>query len=394
MYNLHNIENPPISCELEKYQAESSVISGYLKWVKQLQLGSRKKYPNNPVCGMANLTPRGLVQHIYNGKYLGRLYAKLLFNNNQVDSEGHYRAHKNTTVGQQHGGVGISHMLRDVYVRSTDYSRTFQSALGFMYGFRSVLPDRQMPFRLALGTRATNLCSSQLAQESCSCYSLFTGALDKIFPNNRHDKSILEKKWEGKEQFGNVIGVTARKVPWLGSGLEVLMGYVCQGSPLPCVEETGECITKELLQKIWTTSESVSQYESSTDKETVKNTLVIHPLLKEIAHRLLNITQNVPSHKFVLYSGHDHTLTPLAIALGVNDGKIPSYASRLVFELYSKKEEYFIRILFNGKDLTESLKFCDKLHYGLCPLDYFLKFVFSGLKQFKNATYQQLCNLR
>ena len=107
-----------------------------------------------------------------------------------------------------------------------------------------------------------------------------------------------------------------------------------------------------------------------------------HPMLIQIAKRMMNKSQHKSPLKFVLYSGHDSTVTPLLINLGVHDRtRSTPYATRVVFELWrdtllnsSKQSDYvdnfYFRVLVNGKVVTSKMKFCgDALVKGeLCPV--------------------------
>ena len=77
--------------------------------------------------------------------------------------------------------------------------------------------------------------------------------------------------------------------------------------------------------------------------------------------------------KFVLYSGHDSTITPLSVSLGFGGSTHPPFASRIVFELYENKSnsrDIFLRILYNGQDVTKLVIFCrgKTTLDGLCPM--------------------------
>ena len=109
-----------------------------------------------------------------------------------------------------------------------------------------------------------------------------------------------------------------------------------------------------------------------------------------------NWTRNRRVESFVIYSGHDITITPLATILEIHSGKWPPFASRVVIELYKKIENkihYFIKILHNGHDVTSSVVFCrNKLSKGFCKLKYFLDFVKKHLHDVGFDSYGQGCN--
>lgn len=123
---------------------------------------------------------------------------------------------------------------------------------------------------------------------------------------------------------------------------------------------------------------------------------------------------------FTLSSAHDVTMAPLLSALGLEEARFPRFAARVVFELWksppamqglqkkragkgekskAKDGELFIRVLYNGEDVTFHTTFC-RSHdrHGsrpLCPLKNFLSFVRRDMFTVVNATsYQEACYRR
>lgn len=84
--------------------------------------------------------------------------------------------------------------------------------------------------------------------------------------------------------------------------------------------------------------------------------------------------------KLVVAAGHDTTLAPLLLSLGVFDGHHPPMASSLGVELWKDKniqlqskdkefEGYYIKLMYNFKDMP--IPACDNKIY--CPFDEFLE---------------------
>ena len=132
-----------------------------------------------------------------------------------------------------------------------------------------------------------------------------------------------------------------------------------------------------------------------------------HPMLIQIAKRMVNKSQRKSSLKFVLYSGHDSTATPLLINLGVHDRRRwTPYATRVVFELWrdtlidSSKhpdsiDNFYFRVLVNGKVVTSKMKFCgDALVDGeLCPVQELVSWLSNGEGiEGMDDNYKTLCS--
>jgi len=176
------------------------------------------------------------------------------------------------------------------------------------------------------------------------------------------------------------LGVTVDKLPRLSNVFDVMMGHYCHGLALGCL---GASFVRDVFDVI----SDAGRLAVSDVRYKRLARLKVQPLLYEIAHRMERQSHffNSLLPKFVLYSGHDSTIEPLAAAIGVSNGAWPRYASRLVFELYAPSKEAGsdtvagIRVLHNGKDVTSHVSFCkaaaSHVAFSICPLKAFLDFV-------------------
>lgn len=324
-------------------------------------------YPNKDVCDGAQLTPLGAYQHLKIGEFLQKKYFSKLFKGNFAYS--------------------------DIHIRSTGYSRSFQSAIALVFGF---LPDFNLQKIQVNLSPDLLFCSSELTGLTCRCpvaYSLKQKA-DTVaggFNRNDSEHQMLIK------QIADIYGLQPSQIPWLAVTIDIFMTHVCHQMALPC-NERNKCVDQSFIKKIWNVLDSDGTKFKSQSKSYVKFAhLVLHPLLSEILKRMKDNILLKDSQKFVLYSGHDITLSPLAVVLGLHsDGKWPPYASRIVFELYTKvhgknPSQGYIRVLYNGKDRTKHLTFCNKLHHGLCRLQYFENFIDNHLKVYDINNFNTQC---
>ena len=131
-----------------------------------------------------------------------------------------------------------------------------------------------------------------------------------------------------------------------------------------------------------------------------------HPMLIQMAKRMIDKSRDKTKLKFILYSAHDSTVTPLLLNLGVHDRtKWTPYATRVVIELWRDTtssassedsiEPLYFRVLVNGKAVTSKMKFCgEALFKGeLCPVRELITWLSAG-KGVKgmDENYQSLCN--
>lgn len=110
-------------------------------------------------------------------------------------------------------------------------------------------------------------------------------------------------------------------------------------------------------------------------------------LIKHIVSQMLRMASSTGPY-LVLYSGHDHTLEQISSALGLkSDPSLLRYASRLIFEVYQENGEgsegaqgLYFRLLTNGKDITQQIKFCRdtvslETKASLCKFEDIVRFI-------------------
>ncbi|KAG0221930.1 Lysophosphatidic acid phosphatase type 6 [Mortierella sp. GBA43] len=160
--------------------------------------------------------------------------------------------------------------------------------------------------------------------------------------------------------------------------------------PLPAARSPALCVTKEMADHCLHEA-ALEAAEENRDAKGVRELLQlgIGPLTKDIRKNLLDAkeastspspspssssssssspsseTNSVP---FMLYSGHDTTLTPLLGMLDATDMRWPPYASNLILELWKapSSKGHFARVLYNGRVVDTVSKWCD---LAWCPLD-------------------------
>ena len=383
MYALPGYEVPWIPCEVNISMARSDpVVTSYLTTMKMTWSKIRPDsqayrfglYPHSRFCEGAQMTGLGAIQHIKNGQFLNQAY-----------------------IGKWNL-LSMEYLPDELQVISTEYTRTYQSAIALLFGFLPAFDLARIPISL---TRTVTFCSHKLTGFSCDCMMAYRlEAIIKKEYSKRTRNSTLHT--EIKRTIAEVLNVPESKLPWLSALSDVFNGHTCHNMKLPCARSNpNSCIPWPLIGKVWEYLDynGVSQLGSYAYQRQQR--LLMHPLLHIILHRMHNVTAGAERSKFVLYSGHDKTITPLATALGIHDGRWPRYASRVVFELFSKgdakttQKTYYIRVLFNGEDKTKQVRFCKgKTIDGMCPLSYFQNFVFhEDLQYFGKTTYREACQV-
>lgn len=378
MYTLPNFKAPVLSCDLREIHTEEA--HGFIHAMDSLKDGLGRPhhlnqfnfYPRTKQCNGAQLTGLGALQHHRLGSHLNTVYIM-----------------KNHLLGSDMPN------LSQLYVRTTEYSRTFQSAAALLHG---MLPKSDLSQMNLEAVQNVNLCSGKHSGMPCSCQA--ASDLHLVIKKEERKRTANDTViMDIKRQVASVLGVSLGNLPWLSAMLEVMMTQVCHDLELPCIESKNgsetKCISWETVHQIWDHLDKEGLKSTSSYASHRYDRLNMHPLLYEIVNRLLSLTRKTERTKMVLYSGHDLTLTPLLKVLGIFDGKWPPYASRLALETWRNSDnQFFLRTVYNGEDRTHSLRFCseDELVNGLCPLDNFIYFVrYKDIKFFGKSSYAKAC---
>lgn len=99
---------------------------------------------------------------------------------------------------------------------------------------------------------------------------------------------------------------------------------------------------------------------------------------------------NLPNFHF--FSGHDLTLMYILVSLRIYDGYLPKYASRITFEVLSKRNQYHVRILWNGMDVTKSV--CPFSTFPYCNARFIVSHLRNEMKRyFQTEKFLEACNV-
>ena len=353
----------PILVEFEEKLKESKSL---LKNGSLREYGHFSPYPDSTICPSAMLTPQGSAQQIRNGLFL----------------QGKYR---------KHGLFAQPNFERNFKVVTTKYSRTFQTAVSFMYGF---LPRFELP-RLKFEMAAdAGMCREGYGLK-CSCpaatgtQNTFSCTFEQFWPKQANGKSEFYERVSKKFRFD-----PKRPDPRPSHVYDFLVTHYCHNQTI---------VDNCLLNEIFTYIQLHGLWANKNGRYVDQARLKTLPTMVEISRRMSSLSKlpltdpknSGPS--FVLYSGHDSTVEPFSTALGVGLGHWPKYSSRVVLEQYKEitTEDDYLRILVDGRPATRLAPFCreeDELlkSHSLCPLENFLAFVDDEAKDYRTNCYRNV----
>lgn len=178
---------------------------------------------------------------------------------------------------------------------------------------------------------------------------------------------------------------------WFDHYFDNLSARLCHQKPLPCqAGNASNCVTQEDANAVFRRG----QYEYSfiyrdAPQSLAASTSGFGIWMAELASHLRNAVNGTGDG--VLYRhnvAHDGSISRLLSILQVDVMVWPGMGSEVVFELYSRKGCYFLRVLFGGRVLTSSNPSLARL--DLVPVQTFLAYV-DGLVGVKAAKVPELC---
>lgn len=333
-------------------------------------------YPNNDNCAKSVLTSRGALQHLRLGQCLYNSYNThvQLFDRNRT-------------------------LTNQIKVKSTGTFRTYQSAVAFLYAFLPVFNMSEINIE---HSPSLQFCTPNISKQ-ITCYCQHASNLRErsyVYQNAPSNHTSMHTKL--LENISQIFRINRDTTLDFTQMADVFVPTYCHNFAMPCsIFNSSKCIDKDLLGKLWdvVTDRELLKHEDPDMNFLKYSSIVMHPVLLEIENRMKSFIRESSTYKFILYSGHDVTLSPLLYVFGLNNGRWPPYASRLVIELYEFNHaqslgRFFLKFLFNGEDKTRDVNFCrGKLFHGLCNFRLFSEFILTRmLGRFGYSNYNDACS--
>jgi hypothetical protein len=303
-----------------------------------------KKNAHNWKLGLGELTPEGMHQEYKLGEYLNDRYIK------------HF-----TLIPENYNS-------NKIYVRATDVNRTLMSAESLLYGFyplgtgplinnKTALPYRfqPVPIHSAL-TLNDKLLSSRMI------YTHEVHKLQKKLVYN--SKAWLNMQTGCQNYFKNWAVISGFKIDNL-KDVKFLASNIFIREKHGIKQPKGLTNTgKDTLLKL------ASWIHAEQYKPQAIGMLISKDLIKQIIDTAKKSIKDKSACKLFLYSAHDTNILGLMSALGVPLDKNPHYASFMAIELYEINKKYFIKLIYNKKEVKLHLSNTD----GYYPFNTFANY--------------------
>lgn len=401
LYSIPKTKRPAIDCTVSASRNPSHPL--LKSFIDHMGLGGRGNWesplsfvprlPNHYACEMGELTQTGVVQHLRNGQLLRQAY-------------------KHHTLLPPHWSP------RQVWLETTSRSRTVQSGLAFLYGF---LPDFDWTKLTVRHQWSTLFCGSAC---DCPARNRYLEEEQRRQYKLRVSDGELDKTYA---DMARTLGVPTRQLR-AANPIDSLLCHLCHGLSFPCAPaadgNTKACLTMAQFAVIRRQQLDDERERKEAGHYHKYAVLAMYPYLNRTANKMERVGRDNEAGRqrraggeevFTVSSAHDVTLAPLLSALGLKDASFPRFAARVIFELWKsppaqqgqpkkgkgdkprvKDGELFIRVLYNGEDVTFHTTFCRaNAKQPLCPLKNFLSFVRRDMFSVFNATsYQEACYRR
>jgi acid phosphatase len=263
-----------------------------------------------PNCRAGDLLLQGMEQH----HRLGQLYHRYLFEQAKL------LRHRPTES--------------EVFLRSSDFERTFRSAESFLNG---LFPPENPGEVLIINRGTTDAEILRPGNSLCK---------DQADIEERHRKGsdgekVAREFWEQIKHIGEYL-----RLEYSISHVALISDWVathdCVGKSLPVI------ITQ---QDIANCHKIVAHY--MYDLINRNTTVYVSYMMREALRIAAQAAVQGSQLKFSLLSAHDSTVSPFLVYLAnLDQARIPPFASHLLMELWQdKNKQLFVRWTFNGEEL-------------------------------------------
>ncbi|XP_060066792.1 2-phosphoxylose phosphatase 1-like [Ylistrum balloti] len=343
-----------------------AIVNGYIRANKAHSEFITHTISHERKCPPGQLSPLGMAKLKQLGRYLRDTYANLI-----------------------RKGSKLHHPNKLIKVLSGQDSSSFHSTLSFLSSF---LPHKD--FHKVSVEKVTNqLCDK--SQTDCQCPN--TARSLSILMNNistQDSKSQQHENMSFNKFFDNFQKNNLSAVEALGQ----LSPLICDKS-LPSAGCHGNrCwnITRSHVFKLFQAVDKHTQNWMNMIPNREHSRLHVYPFITSLVKSFKNIHLSASPRIFVYTSTEEFMLQLLTAIENILD-KFPRPGSRLVFELLSasqkQKKRYFLRVLFNGRDVTTNIPLCShRKGDGICPLKYFVDYHSINFKNmFSKSNYTERC---
>ncbi|KAK4025133.1 2-phosphoxylose phosphatase 1 isoform X1 [Daphnia magna] len=292
----------------------------------------------------------------------------------------------------KHCNFSDSNIIKHLSANTTSYSRTIQSAYSFLFG---LVGSMFLNINLQKSGDVT-FCSKYCRCEAANRFEkLHKFELNDLFKSDvslAHFSPQVRRILKNSEKSKKSILPTTLK--------DILLHYACHDEIPGCSADESLCVNSTTIIPLDYYLQREAEASSSGLNLKKAGILRAYGLLNTIDQQILswiNMSKKRKAQTFLyfpyfnVFSGHDLTLMYILASLGIYDGYLPQYASRLTFEVLSKRSQYYLRVLWNGFDVSQNICPSSQTYCNARFLATFIRFEMK--RYFQTDDFMRACNL-
>ncbi|KAI0772316.1 phosphoglycerate mutase-like protein [Trametes elegans] len=234
---------------------------------------------------------------------------------------------------------------RDIFIRTSTETRTFQVASGLLVGMDPRMATKSFPV-----TTQPSPIDSIPPSYPCPHADAIRDAFQSVPAWTDH----LEANADLKSRLDAMLGTAGLSAwsSWYDHFFDTFSSRTCHGHPLPC-NATGACVSVADAATVFAIGDFEYNYIwNAAENATAYSQLDFGVFMLELAQNFKLFRSGDESHKLRFYVGHDGTLIRLAALLGL--GKVaplrwPAMGSEIVMEVWENLGQgHFVRVMHEG----------------------------------------------
>ncbi|EMD35002.1 hypothetical protein CERSUDRAFT_157771 [Gelatoporia subvermispora B] len=275
----------------------------------------------NGTCDEGQLTEEGLQDAIKHGKDFWSVYAHEL-------------------------GFLDSVNTKDIFVRTSTETRTFQTAGGMLVGMDPGMATKTFP----VVTQPSPIDSIP-PDYSCPKADDIRDAFQPVPAWNNH----LEENMDLQNSLTALTGTTGMTAwtSWYDHFFDTFTSRTCHGHPLPC-NSSGACVSEDQAAQVFAIGDFEYNYIwNAAVNASAYTQLSFGVFFMELVHNFKAFRSGSETRKLILYVAHDGSMIRLASGLGL--GKVaplrwPALGSEISMEVgqYAPDNSHFVRVIHEG----------------------------------------------
>ncbi|KAI8996247.1 phosphoglycerate mutase-like protein [Trametes punicea] len=233
---------------------------------------------------------------------------------------------------------------KDIFIRTSTETRTFQVASGLLVGMDPGMATKTFPV-----TTQPSPIDSIPPNYACPKADAVRSAFQSVPAWTDH----LEANADLKARLDATLGTAGLDAwsSWYDHFFDTFSSRTCNGHPLPC-NSTGACVSEADAARVFSIGDFEYNYIWNAAQNATEYTqLTFGVFMLELAQNFELFRSSRDPYKLRFYVGHDGTMIRLASLLGLGEIsplRWPALGSELIMEVWEAAGKHFVRVIHEG----------------------------------------------